>query len=75
MPPSCECHGEGIYLRENTRIFCECSEGQRRKRAWIAAGEIVKAEAERDRRRRGRMVRGHDFKAEAGGDREPGWEG
>ena len=69
------CHGDGLYLRDNTRIFCARPEGQRRKLAWIAAGETVKVEADRDRQRRWRKVRGHDFKAEAVGERMPGEEG
>jgi len=71
----CECHGEGMYLKHNTAMFCECSEGQRRKRAWMAAGETVKAEADRDRQRRWRKVKRHDYKTEAAGDRLPGEEG
>jgi len=74
MNPVCECHGEGMYLKDNTAVFCECPEGRRRKSAWILAGEIVQEEARKDRakrlRRRAKPV--HDYKAEAGGEREPG---
>ena len=68
------CRGEGMYLKGNNAVFCECSEGRRRKSAWILAGEIVQEEARKDRakrlRRRTKTI--HDYKAEAGGEREPG---
>jgi hypothetical protein len=72
MNPACDlCHGEGLYLKDNTRIFCACADGQRRKSAWILGSEIVQEEARKDRVRRFRKVKRHDYKAEAAG-REPG---
>ncbi len=72
------CHGDGMYLKDNTAIFCECADGQRRKRLWYEAGELVKAEAEqaqRARERRPRRYTKQDYKAEGAGEREPGEEG
>jgi hypothetical protein len=71
----CEtCHGDGLYLKGNNAVFCECPEGRRRKSAWMLACEMVQEEARKDRakrwRRKAKPV--HDYKAEAGGEREPG---
>jgi len=69
----CEtCRNEGMYLKGNTAVFCECAEGQRRKSAWVLASEIVQEEARKDRARRLHKVKRHDYKAEAGREREPG---
>ena len=67
------CHGAGLYLKDNTRIFCSCPEGQRLKRNWDSYQEriITESRAGRDRRMR---KRGHDYKAKAAG-RDPGEEG
>ena len=72
MTPACNLCDDGLILRGNTAVFCDCAEGQRRKRLWHEAGERVKAEAEKDRRRRQRMLQIHDYKAEAAGERQPG---
>ena len=71
----CEtCHGDGLYLKGNTAVFCECPEGRRRKSAWILACEIVQEEARKDlaKQLQCRAKTAHDYKAEAGGEREPG---
>jgi hypothetical protein len=78
--PICEiCHGDGMYLRYHpeTRTseatFCKCAEGQRRRSAWILAGEIGREEARKDQARRMRKAtqsgvsRIRDHKAEAAG--------
>ena len=71
----CEiCHGDGRYLhyhpetRTYDAVFCRCPEGQRRRSAWILAGEIGREEARKNQARRLRKVKRHDYKAEAGGE-------
>lgn len=72
----CDKCDDGLILRDNTLHFCECSRGQERLRNWTNAGELVKAEAEKDRQRRARKVKSYrDGKAEAAGERQPGEEG
>lgn len=72
------CRGEGMYLRyyperrTSDAAFCDCPEGQRRKSAWILAGEIVQEEARKDQARRFHKMKRRDYKAEAGGERMPG---
>ena len=71
------CHGEGLILKDNTRIFCSCPEGQRRKRNWHAYQDRIIAESRAGQQRRMRKTtksgasRIRDYRAEAGG-REPG---
>jgi len=35
------CRGEGMYLKENSAVFCACAYGQRRKSAWMKVGETA----------------------------------
>lgn len=73
----CDLCDDGLILKDNTAVFCDCPRGRERKRNWESAGARVMAEAEKDRRQRARKVERHDYKAEAAGNGErwPGEEG
>ena len=65
----CEtCHGEGIYLEEDTARFCSCRAGQEAKKNWESYNEKIKAEAMKYHRKRRHNF--PDFKSKATGEEE-----